>query len=235
MPLKPTHPFSWDPVSATVLGLFLLSSFIGLCWISWVRNSEGAYHHSCPCDSSVIRRKKLSLLGSQHSREIWSFCQMSNFITCLYRTFLEVNYLFHAESARKYFFQKYSISPPRIEWWPPYAKRIYRLWPYLSFPQPWLQTSALHLPSQDLKKHQFERFVFCLMCVRTLIVSALMMPRVEEWKHRSHPLEYLPATSDYLYRYILWVIHLSGVKLRSKILNVLFTLNDMEEVSCHWH
>ena len=234
MPLKPKHPFSWDPVSATVLGLFLLSSFIGLCWISWVRNSEGAYHHSCPCDSSVIRRKKLSLLGSQHSREIWSFCQMSNFITCLYRTFLKVNYLFHAESARKYLFQKYSISPPRMEWWPPYAKRIYRLWPYLSFPQPWLQTSALHLPSQDLKNTNLNGlFDVCSNPHCECIDDA--QSGLFTWKHRSHPLEYLPATSDYLYRYILWVIHLSGVKLCSKILNVLFTLNDMEEVSCHWH
>ena len=31
---------------------------------------------------------------------------MSNFITCLYRTVLEVNCLFHAESAQNYLFKK---------------------------------------------------------------------------------------------------------------------------------
>ena len=36
---------------------------------------------------------------------------MSNFITCLYRTALEVNYLFHAGSARNYLFQK---TPPPL-------------------------------------------------------------------------------------------------------------------------
>ena len=43
-----------------------------------------------------------------------------NFITCLYRTVLEVNYLFHAESARNYLFQKKTPPPPpqEIEWPP---------------------------------------------------------------------------------------------------------------------
>ena len=38
--------------------------------------------------------------------------KISHFITCLYRTVLEVNYLFHAESARNYLFQKNSGPPP---------------------------------------------------------------------------------------------------------------------------
>ena len=42
--------------------------------------------------------------------------KMSNFITCLYRTVLEVNCLFHAESAQNYLFKK--TSSPQIEWWP---------------------------------------------------------------------------------------------------------------------
>ena len=37
---------------------------------------------------------------------------MSNFITCLYGTVLEINYLFHAGSARNYLFQKYCAPPP---------------------------------------------------------------------------------------------------------------------------
>ena len=37
----------------------------------------------------------------------------SNFVTCLYRTVLEVNYLFHAGSPRNYLFQnKKNSSPP---------------------------------------------------------------------------------------------------------------------------
>ena len=46
--------------------------------------------------------------------------KISNFITCLlYTTVLEVNYLFHVESARNL---KNSSPPPplEIEWWPPY-------------------------------------------------------------------------------------------------------------------
>ena len=61
----------------------------------------------------------------------WSFCRgklfistrlggalkMSNVITCLYRTVLEVNYLFHAESTRNYLFQKKTLAhPPPLEW-----------------------------------------------------------------------------------------------------------------------
>ena len=38
--------------------------------------------------------------------------KISHFVTCLYGTVLEVNYLFHAESARNYLFQKYSCPPP---------------------------------------------------------------------------------------------------------------------------
>ena len=40
--------------------------------------------------------------------------KISHFVTCLYGTVLEVNYLFHAESARNYLFQKYSCSPPPL-------------------------------------------------------------------------------------------------------------------------
>ena len=39
----------------------------------------------------------------------------------IYRAVLEVNYLFHAESARKLFIIKKNIAPPLsldIEWWP---------------------------------------------------------------------------------------------------------------------
>ena len=46
--------------------------------------------------------------------------KISHFITCLYRTVIEVNYLFHAESARIYLFQKNPPPPPlEIKWWPP--------------------------------------------------------------------------------------------------------------------
>ena len=47
--------------------------------------------------------------------------KISHFITRLYRTVLEVNYLFHAKSARNYLIQKNSTTPPplEIEWWPP--------------------------------------------------------------------------------------------------------------------
>ena len=37
--------------------------------------------------------------------------KISHFVTCLYGTVLEVNYLFHAEFARNYLFQKYSCPP----------------------------------------------------------------------------------------------------------------------------
>ena len=40
---------------------------------------------------------------------------ISYFVTCLYGTVLEVNYLFHAESARNYLFKKYSCPPPPWE------------------------------------------------------------------------------------------------------------------------
>ena len=40
--------------------------------------------------------------------------KISHFITCLYRTILEVNYLFCAESARNYLFQKNSGLPPPL-------------------------------------------------------------------------------------------------------------------------
>ena len=47
--------------------------------------------------------------------------KISHFITYLHRTVLEVNYLFHAESARNYLFQESSspLPPLKIEWWPP--------------------------------------------------------------------------------------------------------------------
>ena len=45
--------------------------------------------------------------------------KISYSITCLYRTVLEVNYLFHAESARNYLFKKKSPPPLEIEWLPP--------------------------------------------------------------------------------------------------------------------
>ena len=38
--------------------------------------------------------------------------KISHFVTSLYGTVLELNYLFHAESARNYLFQKYSCPPP---------------------------------------------------------------------------------------------------------------------------
>ena len=38
--------------------------------------------------------------------------KISHFVTCIYGTVLEVNYLFHAESARNYLFQKYFCPPP---------------------------------------------------------------------------------------------------------------------------
>ena len=38
--------------------------------------------------------------------------KISNCITCLYRTVLKVNYLFHAESAQNYLLQKTSPPPP---------------------------------------------------------------------------------------------------------------------------
>ena len=37
--------------------------------------------------------------------------KISHFVTCLYGAGLEVNYLFHAESAQNYIFQKYSCKP----------------------------------------------------------------------------------------------------------------------------
>ena len=51
--------------------------------------------------------------------------KISHFITCLYRTVLEVHFLFHAESARNYLFKKNSSPPPPlgIECWPPYKMR----------------------------------------------------------------------------------------------------------------
>ena len=40
--------------------------------------------------------------------------KISHFVTCLYGTVLEVNYLFHAESSQNYLFQKYSCPPPPL-------------------------------------------------------------------------------------------------------------------------
>ena len=48
--------------------------------------------------------------------------KISNFITCLYRTALEINYLFLSNCL----FKK-NISPPpplKIEWWPPNCVRV---------------------------------------------------------------------------------------------------------------
>ena len=53
------------------------------------------------------------------STELGAALVISHFVTCLYGIVLEVNYLFHAESARNYLFQKYSPPPLGIQWWPP--------------------------------------------------------------------------------------------------------------------
>ena len=53
------------------------------------------------------------------STGLGSALKISHFVTCLYRTVIEVNYLFHAESARNYLFHKKSSPPPpplEIEW-----------------------------------------------------------------------------------------------------------------------
>ena len=42
--------------------------------------------------------------------------KISHFVTCLYRTVLEVYYIFHAESARNYLFQKTPAPPPPPPW-----------------------------------------------------------------------------------------------------------------------
>ena len=49
------------------------------------------------------------------SIELGGALKISHFVTCLYGTVLEINYLFHAESARNYLFQKYSYPPPPWE------------------------------------------------------------------------------------------------------------------------
>ena len=55
------------------------------------------------------------------STKLCNALKIANFITCLYRTVLNVNYLFHTGSTRSYIFQKNSSPPPPldIEWWPP--------------------------------------------------------------------------------------------------------------------
>ena len=53
--------------------------------------------------------------------------KMSNYITCLCRTVLEVSYLFHAESAQNYHFKNAPSRPPpvtKIEWWAPYTQFV---------------------------------------------------------------------------------------------------------------
>ena len=48
----------------------------------------------------------------QYTTGLGGALNISHFVTCLYGTVLEVNYLFHAESARNYLFQKYSCPHP---------------------------------------------------------------------------------------------------------------------------
>ena len=83
------------------------------------------------------------------------------------------------------------------------------------------QTSAFHIrgckflhctSQRKIKKHQLiGLFDVCSNPRCECIKDA---PReLFTWKHTSHSLEYLPATSDYLYRYILWVIHLLSYSL----------------------
>ena len=45
-------------------------------------------------------------------RRVGGALKISNFITCLYRTVLEVNHLFHAESAQNYLLKKILAPPP---------------------------------------------------------------------------------------------------------------------------
>ena len=52
------------------------------------------------------------------STQLGGELKISNFITCLYRTVLEVSYLFHTDSARNYLFRKKTPAPLKIEWWP---------------------------------------------------------------------------------------------------------------------
>ena len=80
----------------------------------------------------------------------WSFStllsgalKISNFITCLY-SIICYNYLFHAESARNYLFQKYSSPAPplEIERCPPKLKTICFCRPHISH-QPFRRKAGL--------------------------------------------------------------------------------------------
>ena len=77
-----------------------------------------SHKFSTPCKGATIRfpggggRVGVFVAGKLFiSTGLGGALKISHFVTCLYGIVLEVNYLFHAESARNYLFQKYSCPP----------------------------------------------------------------------------------------------------------------------------
>ena len=70
-------------------------------------------HHSISRGAGVFGARKLFI-----STGLGRSLKISHFITCSYRTVLEVNYLFHSESAEIIYFKKTLAPPPplEIEW-----------------------------------------------------------------------------------------------------------------------
>ena len=101
---------------------FSRSSYINLQYqLVMKRYNETITHTSCPAwgGAGVFVAGKLFISTGLAAR--WQFHILLHFITCLYRAVLEVNYLFHAESAQNYLKKKLQPPPPllEIEWWLP--------------------------------------------------------------------------------------------------------------------
>ena len=91
-----------------------LSTGGGTGWQCWLQTTEQKEVRGPPLDSQgggagVFVAGKLFI-----STGLGGALKISHFVTCLYVTVLEVNYLFHAESARNYLFQKYSCPPGNL-------------------------------------------------------------------------------------------------------------------------
>ena len=123
---------------------------IGSLWLAWM------YTHG------ILRGPPFNIQGGAGvfvagklfiSTGLGGALKISHIITCLYRTVFEVNYLFHAESARNYLFQKKLQRPPplEIEWWPPNSYLIMRIVKRVYFTYlistPLLESSQNSLPS----------------------------------------------------------------------------------------
>ena len=83
-----------------------------MLWECWARVADGGSalggHQSISRrgEAAIFVADKLFILNL-----LGGALKISNLITCFHRLIIEVNYLFHAESARNYLFKKYYSFP----------------------------------------------------------------------------------------------------------------------------